>query len=64
VIDHELPSSYYLLRFARATTLVAAQVRCSIDDATDLMIERCDADGGSLGDLAVDVIEGRIRFDV
>jgi hypothetical protein len=63
VIDHDLPSSYHLVRFARATARVEAQAHCSTDHATDLMIEHCDREGCSLGELALAVVQGRIRFD-
>ena len=59
----DLSATYYLGGFARAAERVAVQARCSFDEATDLMIERADDDHCSLGDLAIAVVEGRIRFD-
>jgi hypothetical protein len=62
-VTEDLSSTYYLGGFARAAERVAVQARCSFDEATDLMIERADAEQCSLGDLAIAVVEGRIRFD-
>ncbi|MCU1464657.1 MAG: hypothetical protein JWM72_585 [Actinomycetia bacterium] len=59
----DLTATYYLGGFARAAERVAVQARCSFDEATDLMIERADTERCSLGDLAIAVVEGRIRFD-
>ena len=53
----------YVALFALANRYVAAQAGCSLEDATDAMLDRSVADGCSLGDLAVGVVEGRVRFD-
>ena len=60
---HDLSDNYTLGSFARATDRVAVQARCTFDEATDLMFERAEAERCSLGDIAIAVIEGRIRFD-
>jgi hypothetical protein len=56
-------STYYLLSFERAVEQVAAQADCSVDDAIDLMLLFAETDECSLGDLAVAVLDGRVRFD-
>jgi len=47
---------------APAVELVAAQACCSLNDALSLMSEHAHFTGGSLEDVAMAVVEGRIRF--
>ena len=53
----------YIAGFTRAVEFVARQLGCSVEDAADLMLDRSVSDGTSLGEVAVGVVEGRIRFD-
>jgi hypothetical protein len=53
----------YVAGFTRAVEFVARQLDCSLDDAADLMLDRSVAEGTSLGEVAIGVVEGRIRFD-
>jgi hypothetical protein len=59
----QVVSTYYLLCFHRAIDRVAAQADCSVADATDLLLHRAEAEQCSLGDLAIAILEGRVRFD-
>jgi len=53
----------YVAGFTRAVEFVARQLGCSVEDAADLMLDRSVAEGTSLGEVAIGVVEGRIRFD-
>jgi hypothetical protein len=53
----------YVAGFTRAVDFVARQLDCSLEDAADLMLDRSVAEGTSLGEVAIGVVEGRIRFD-
>jgi hypothetical protein len=53
----------YVAGFTRAVEYVARQLECSLEDAADLMLDRSVAEGTSLGEVAIGVVEGRIRFD-
>jgi hypothetical protein len=61
-VTDDVSATYYLGGFARAAQRVAVQAHCSFDEATDLMVDRADVEQCSLGDLAIAVVEGRIRF--
>lgn len=52
-----------LTNFTRAVRALAQRTGCSVEDAVDLMFDRSIADGCSLGDVALAVVEGRIHFD-
>jgi hypothetical protein len=54
----------YVAGFTRAVEFVARRLGCSVEDAADLLLDRSVAEGTSLGDLAIGVIDGRVRFDV
>jgi len=56
-------SADYMIMFTRATERVAVQACCPHDAAIDLMLERADAERCSLGDLAIAIIAGTVRFD-
>jgi hypothetical protein len=47
---------------APAVELVAAQACCPLNDALSLMSEHAQLTGGSLEDVALAVVEGRVRF--
>ena len=53
----------YVAGFTRAVEFVARQLGCSVEDAADLMLDRSVAEGTSLGEVAIGVVEGRIHFD-
>ena len=62
VTQNHLVSTFYLLDFERAVEHVAMQTGRSPDDASDRMIERAHVEQCTLGDLALAVVEGRVRF--
>jgi hypothetical protein len=53
----------YVAGFTLAVEYVARQLGCTVEDAADLMLDRSVAEGTSLGEVAIGVVEGRIRFD-
>jgi hypothetical protein len=56
------PSPDYVAGFTRAVEFVARRLGCSVEDAADLLLDRSVAEGTSLGEIAIGVVEGRIRF--
>jgi hypothetical protein len=50
-------------RVHQATGMVSAQARCNLAEALDRLIERADATGKSLDEIAMDVINRVIRFE-
>jgi len=55
------PLSY---RVHQATGMISAQAECGLDEAVQLLIIRADATHESIEDMALDVIDGVIRFDM
>ncbi len=53
----------YVAGLTRAVEFVARRHGCSAEDAVDLMLDRSVAEGTSLGEVALGVVEGRVRFD-
>jgi len=51
-------------RVHQATGMISAQAECSLEEAMQLLIIRADAAGESVEDMALDVIDGLIRFDL
>jgi AmiR/NasT family two-component response regulator len=51
-------------RVAEATNIVAAQVRCTLPEALQLMEERAEETGRTVEEIANEVVEREIRFDV
>jgi len=50
-------------RVHQATGMISAQADCSLTEAMHLLMIRAAAADRSLEDMALDVIEGTIRFD-
>jgi hypothetical protein len=53
----------YGSRVHQATGMVSAQARCNLGEALDRLIERADATGKSLDEIAMAVINRVIRFE-
>jgi hypothetical protein len=51
-------------RVHQATGMISAQADCSLEEALQLLIIRADAAQESIEDMALDVIDGVIRFDL
>jgi hypothetical protein len=51
-------------RAHQAIGMISAQAECNVEEAMHLLIIRADADGESIDDTALNVIDGLIRFDV
>jgi hypothetical protein len=51
-------------RVHQATVMVSTQAKCNLAEALDRLIERADATGKSLDEIAMDVLNGVIRFDL
>jgi hypothetical protein len=58
-----MPDELLSDRVGEATGMVAAQVRCGLDQARRLLANRADALLQSLEHTALDVLDGIIRFD-
>jgi hypothetical protein len=54
------PASY---RVHQATGMISAQAECSLDEAMQLLIIRANAAGETVEDMALEVLDHRIRFD-
>ena len=54
------PFSY---RVHQATGMISAQAKCSLEEALQLLIIRADAMGETVEDLALEVLDHRVRFD-
>jgi hypothetical protein len=63
VTHNDLASTFYLLEFERAVDCVVGQTGRSVDDVSDRTIERAHVEQCTLGDLAMAVVEGKVRFD-
>jgi hypothetical protein len=58
------PESWHLSsRVHQATGMIAAQIHCGTSEALDRLKIRSAAQGKTLDDLALDVLNGVIRFD-
>lgn len=53
----------YVVAFEESVRRVAVALGRSLDDAVDLMMDRAELIGCSLGDLAVEILDGRIHLD-
>jgi hypothetical protein len=62
-VKDDTAQRYSLDAFTRAVHRVADQARCTFDEAIDLMLDRSIVERCSLGDLALSVVEGTLRFD-
>ena len=51
-------------RVHQATGMISAQADCGLEEALQLLIIRADAAQESIEDMALDVIDGVIRFDL
>ena len=50
-------------RVHQATSMVSAQLHCTLAEVLDRLIIRADASGQSLEHTALDVIDGELRFE-
>jgi len=62
-VTDDVAQRYSLDAFTRAVERVAGQARCTPDEAIDLMMDRAIQERCSLGDLALAVVDGTLRFD-
>ena len=51
------------IRVHQATAMISAQADCSLTDAMQRLIIRAEAFDCSLEDMALDVLEGTVRFE-
>jgi hypothetical protein len=49
-------------RVHQATGMISAQADCSLDEAMQLLIIRANAAGESIEDMALEVLDHRVRF--
>jgi hypothetical protein len=59
-----LESSSPVALFMAAIGFLREQVGGSVDDAIDLLMDRADADRRAIGDVAIDIVEGRTHFNI
>jgi hypothetical protein len=58
------PSEDHLsIHVHQATGMIAAQAHCDVDEALNRLLIRAAATGVSVEELALDVLDRRVRFD-